>query len=411
MDEVVKSNKLRTILSGAASTLALLCCSGPIMQTFLASLGFPSRFIYIHTVVLQAVHFLTICLASRWADHGNAARRMAAVLAPQALLYLCYLPLCVWRSASLTSFLLLTGINVLQNIALGLTTVCDYKLPYVLYGPKDYASVVSISGIISAALSFGSGLLISRLTRWLGYAQLMFYGCMVSAALTALSALLHFGQKPVLEQPEAGRQRQDVPLRDVFLHPMFLRLIPGNLLRGYAGGALSVMAVIVLDLGFSAETATSLVWVQAAASLTGSMLFGLAAQRISSCTLFLAGSLPFAALPLILHLPDSTAFLAIYTVIYVGRVVTDYAVPNVLRLAVPMEIAGPYHAWRMVLFTLGMILATSTAAAVSAQVLMLLCAAAQILAALNYFLQKDLRSSTIPDRALRHGRHSRTSAP
>ena len=99
-------NKLFFIIAMGLRTVALLCVTGPIMQTFLASIGFSSQWIYIHTSVVQAVNILTISLCSTWADRGNVIKRTAFVELPYALLYLLYIPLCIWKSASFLSFAL-----------------------------------------------------------------------------------------------------------------------------------------------------------------------------------------------------------------------------------------------------------------------------------------------------------------
>ena len=103
-------NKSFFIIAMGLRTVALLCVTGPIMQTFLASIGFSSQWIYIHTSIVQAVNILTISLCSTWADRGNVIKRTAFVELPYALLYLLYIPLCLRKSPSLLSFCMLTGI-------------------------------------------------------------------------------------------------------------------------------------------------------------------------------------------------------------------------------------------------------------------------------------------------------------
>ena len=124
-------NKSFFIIAMGLRTVALLCVTGPIMQTFLASIGFSSQWIYIHTSIVQAVNILTISLCSTWADQGSVIKRTAFVELPYALLYLLYIPLCLWKSASLMSFLLLTGICLLQSVCIALWTICEYKLSYL----------------------------------------------------------------------------------------------------------------------------------------------------------------------------------------------------------------------------------------------------------------------------------------
>ena len=129
-------NPLFFIIAMGLRTVALLCVTGPIMQTFLASIGFSSRWIYIHTTIVQIVNVLTISLCSTWADRGSVIRRTAFVELPYALLYLLYIPLCIWKSASLLSFCLLTGICLVQSVCIALWTICEYKLPYYIFSPR-----------------------------------------------------------------------------------------------------------------------------------------------------------------------------------------------------------------------------------------------------------------------------------
>lgn len=92
MERHLRNNKLRAIFALALRTAALLAATGPIMQTFLASLGFSSRFIYINTTLVQTANILTSSLCSQWADRGSVIKRSAVCEIPHALLYLCYIP-------------------------------------------------------------------------------------------------------------------------------------------------------------------------------------------------------------------------------------------------------------------------------------------------------------------------------
>ena len=251
MDNRIRNNKLRAIFALAFRTAALLACTGPIMQTFLASLGFSSRFIYIHTTLVQTANILTTSLCAQWADRGSVIRRSAVCEIPHALLYLCYIPLCLWKSPSLGSFVILTGICLLQSVCIALYTVCEYKLPYYIYGPKDYGTVLAISGIVSALISLGAGIVITHLAELMEYAVLMLGACIVSFVLMGTSATLHALQKP-LRQMEAPLQRGNGPAKNalsIFREPVFLRMIPANLFRGFGYGTTTIMAAIALDLG------------------------------------------------------------------------------------------------------------------------------------------------------------------
>ncbi len=391
MEQHLKYNKLRAIFALALRTAALLACTGPIMQTFLASLGFSSRFIYINTTLVQAANILTSSLCAQWADRGSVIKRSAVCEIPHALLYLAYIPLCLWKSPTVASFAMLTGITLLQSVCIALYTVCEYKLPYYIYGPKDYGTVLAISGVVSAVISLGAGIVITGLSQIMDYASLMLGACIVSCGMMGISALLHSLQKPLQPMQTAVPARRENTF-GVFRQPIFYRMIPANLLRGFAFGTTTVMAGIALDLGYDASVSTSIVSFQSAAMLLGCGLFAVSSRWLSARNVILLGSLSFLLLPAML-IPGKWLFLALFTITYFGRTLADYAIPSLLRLAVPVEIAGPYNAWRMTLHILGTLMATSVAAVIPVWLLILLTMAAQLLAGFFYFAAPDMKKA------------------
>lgn len=392
MDNRLRNNKLRSIFALALRTAALLACTGPIMQTFLASLGFSSRFIYINTTLVQTANILTSSLCSQWADRGSVIKRSAVCEIPHALLYLCYIPLCLWKSPSFTSFAILTGICLLQSGCIALYTVCEYKLPYFIYGPKDYGTVLAISGIVSSLISLGAGIVITRLSQVMDYSELMMWACIVSFVMMGTSALLHALQKP-LHQMHTLVSKETAPKQNVlsiFREPIFRRMIPANLFRGFGYGTTTIMAAIALDLGYDQSVSTALVSVQSAAMLLGCGLFALSVKYMSPRIIMLAGSLTFLLFPVML-LPGEGLFLILFAVTFFGRTLVDYATPSLLRLAVPVEIAGPYNAWRMIIHFTGTILATSIAAVIPVWALLALTTVLQLISGISYFADKDMR--------------------
>lgn len=391
MERHMRNNKIRSIFALALRTAALLAATGPIMQTFLASLGFSSRFIYINTTLVQMANILTSFLCAQWADRGSVIKRSAICEIPHAILYLLYIPLCLWKSASVTSFLLLTGICLLQSVCIALYTICEYKLPYFIYGPKDYGTVLAISGIVSSLISLGAGLLITRLAAMMEYSLLMLGACIVSFGMMGLSALLHALQRPIAQpsRSSAGPAKNQ-NLLSILRQPVFFRMIPANLFRGFGYGTTTIMAGIALDLGYGQSVSTALVSVQSAAMLLGCGLFAVSTKHLSPRTVTLAGSLLFALLPLML-VSGPTLFLILFSLVFFGRTLVDYATPSLLRLVVPVELAGPYNAWRMILHFTGTVLATSVAAFVPVWLLLLLTMAAQLLSGLSYFTAKEMR--------------------
>ena len=383
-------NKSFFIIAMGLRTVALLCVTGPIMQTFLASIGFSSQWIYIHTSVVQAVNILTISLCSTWADRGNVIKQTALVELPYALLYLLYVPLCIWKSASLLSFLMLTGICLVQSICIALWTICEYKLPYYIFTPREYGSALSIGGIVGGLISLGAGVVIARLSMVMSYAALMLSSCLVSVLLMLGCTVLHLGLKPITDTPiSSAPDRKKSNQLEVFRYPLFRKMIPANLMRGFGYGTTTIFAAIALDLGFDTGVASALVSAQAIASLAGCALFGISISVIPPRFITLAGSLTFALIPLML-IPNKIVFLAVFVLVYLGRTFVDYSVPSILRAAIPVQLAGPYNAWRMLLHNGGTLLATTIAAFIPVTWLLVLTVVFQLCSGLHYFFCKEL---------------------
>ena len=388
-------NKSFFIIAMAFRTVALLCVTGPIMQTFLASIGFSSQWIYIHTSIVQAVNILTISLCSTWADRGSVIKRTAFVELPYALLYLLYIPLCIWKSPSLLSFCMLTGICLLQSVCIALWTICEYKLPYYIFTPKEYGTMLSVGGIVGGLISLGTGVVITRLSGLLSYATLMLAACVTSLVLMLACTALHLGLKPIADAPKAssGTQEKKINQLDVFRYPVFRRMIPANLMRGFGYGTTTIFAAIALDLGFDTGVATALVSAQSVAALIGCSLVGVSLSFAAPRFVTLAGSLTFALIPLML-IPNKYVFLAVFALVYLGRTLVDYSVPALLRAAIPVQIAGPYNAWRMLLHNGGTLLATTIAAFIPVTLLLILTVVFQLFSGFHYFVDKDLRTES-----------------
>ena len=363
------------------------------MQTFLASIGFSSQMIYIHTTIVQMINVLTISLCSTWADRGDIIKRTAVIEIPYALLYVLYLPLCISKSPTLLTFCLLTGICLLQSVCVALRTVCEYKLPYYIFSPKEYGSALSAGGIVGGLISLGTGVLITELAGRLPYATIMLYACLVSMVLMAVSVLLHFGMKPNSDAPQsisASKQMKTGQLA-VFSYPLFRRMIPANIMRGFRYGTTTIFAAIALDLGFDQSVSTALVSAQSVAMLVGCAMFGVSISFTPPRLMTLVGSLAYGLIPLVL-IPNKYVFLLVFALVYLGRTLVDYSVPSILRAAVPAQLAGPFNAWRMLLHNGGALLATTIAAAIPVTWLLALTVIFQIISGIYFFASKELRS-------------------
>ena len=91
-------------------------------------------------------------------------------------------------------------------------------------------------------------------------------------------------------------------------------------------------------------------------------------------------------------IPNKFVFLTVFALVYLGRTFVDYSVPSILRAAIPVQIAGPYNAWRMLLHNGGTLLATTIAAFIPVTWLLILTMVFQLFSGFHYFFAKDLRA-------------------
>lgn len=396
MTNVARNNKIFYIVASALRSASLLCASGPLMQTLIEVLGLSSRLNYIHTTLLQIVNVLTTVLCSKWADRGNVMKRMMLVQMPYGLMFLFYLPVCVLNDAPLEIFVLLLTVGIFQTITIALSTICEYKQPYFIFDPDDYAPVMAISGIISGVFSMGFSSLISGLTSRFDYKMLMLAAFIVSAVFAMVSGILYSLQKPLIDMDSIQQKKDDkkIKLQQVFSHPAFYKLFVANLCRGFATGTTAVLAIVAFDIGFDKSVSTMMVPLSSAAMFAGCAISGIVSIRVPQHVQTFFGSLVFLLLPL-LFIQNKMVFFVVYTVILLGRNIVDISIPAALLRVVPAQIAGPYNAWRMIVNNVGNLIATSVASMISPALLFAIAIISQLVVGVSFFRFKGFKKQSV----------------
>ncbi len=398
--DISRKNNLLYISAYALRAAALLTATGTLMQTFLTVIGFSADRIYMHTSAVGAVNVIIILLFARFADKESLIKRCAVVQLTGAALFLCYLPLCITRKAELFEFLLLIAVSVLQSVTTALHTVCDYKLPYYIIKKDEYGSIMAFCGILYSGISFGVGALMSGLSLKTDYIKLMLFAFItaflfmtVAAVLTAKLRNISDIEETVTLKSEAVKQKNSI--KAVIKTPVFYKLLPANLIRGFSSGITLVFAVIAAEnLGYSEQLTSFSVSVQSVASLLGCTLFGVLSKYVSPRISVFLGSITFLLMPLILVPESPVLFLVITGIIMFGRTLIDYAVPSLLLYAVPVEIAGQYNAYRMILHNGGSLLATSLAALLPIPILLIIATVSQIISGIVFLTLPLLKNAS-----------------
>ncbi len=378
------NNIIRSIIALTLRSTALLCATGALMQTFLKVIGFEAQLIYIFSTVTQASNVITIMVCSRWADKGNIIKRSAYTFIPTGVLFLFYIPFCIVKSASLNAYVLILLVGVFQSATIGLSTVCEYKIPYYIYDSNDYGRISGVTGFISSVVTLGVSAYISTLVSYYEYEKVMKYAFLFSAIAFLFAAVITLYYKSLLKFEEIPEKKEQVPLMEIFKHPVFYKLLIPNLFRGFSAGVISVIATIALDIGHSESTAASTTTIQVAATLLCCLIFVVIPKNTNYKRLILIGNIFGILLPLLI-IKNSIWFLFLTGVIIFGRSIADYAIPAFLIKEVPLKISGPYHAWRMILYNVGTIMATLSASVVPIPVLLLIASILGLISGIMYF--------------------------
>ena len=162
---------------------------------------------------------------------------------------------------------------------------------------------------------------------------------------------------PVPEGEEAKAREKSASFKELLIMPEFSSMIIPNFMRGLFTGALSMTAVMALRIGFTEADVAELVTVQQIASISGSLLFGVLADKFNSRYLCFAGA-SFTLLMPLLSIHNKVLFFAVYAVVFLSKMVVDYAVPTVISRVINYEIAGSYHSWRLLIMNLGTAVST-----------------------------------------------------
>ena len=107
----------------------------------------------------------------------------------------------------------------------------------------------------------------------------------------------------------------------------------------------------------------------------------------------MSGSIVAALLPVLL-VSGEAVYISFFTAITLGKTLIDYSVPALLIGIVPKDIAGPYHALRMVLQNAGAFIAVTVAAVMPVGALLILTSLLQLVSGVSFCaVNRKIRSS------------------
>ena len=335
----------------AAYNAALPMINGALIQLFLSNRGVAASQIGLFNSVIYIITLGTMLVLSTMGEKkANPLAQSTKMLLVQALLYLLYLPVMAMKLDSGSLLLFMMAAAGIQTALYSGKVVLEYKLQYQIVFPKQYGSLVSTSGIAIGLVGIAVSFLCSAMIEANAAGNPYLVCMLVTFGLLALT--FWFSKKlrivnHALDIPSG----EPVTLKKIsgILHePVFKKFIIPNTLRGITIGVTNSIAIIALAMGVDEASASMLPAMYSIGFVAASMLYYFLPKLISGPVVGLCGSCLLCA---IVFLPENNAnlFLFLAFIAYMGRVLVDHAIPDILFQIINPEIAGVYNAWRNIL--------------------------------------------------------------
>lgn len=379
--------------------IALLFMQDSIIQTFLRHYGVSNRLLGIYTTLLNIVNVSAMMFSSQLSNKSkNAATTIMKACLTMAISFFGFLPICLstGKLSAGVVFAIALSVGIVQFLANAVRDVFAYKLPYQIIDMRDYPILVSVNGIIYGVACIVASAIFAWFLEIYKYEHVMAASFTAAAIFMLFAALLNSRYKLTFtpeEKSENGEVRS-LTIKELLLLPEFKSLIIPNFLRGIATGTVSMIAVMALNLGYTATDTAYLATLRSAAGIIGSLLFALIGGKINSRFICFGGAIVMLVMPM-LALPTKWVFFAVYLIVYVAKMMVDYAVPTIIYRVTPYEIAGSYHAWRLLIMNAGTALGTYLVGEVidyvPTAVILAVAAVAQLLSSTGYCFAKPIR--------------------
>lgn len=331
---------------------AMPMVNGALIQLFLAHQGVSAARIGLFTSIIYLVTLASTILASGIAEQkADPSKQCRRVIWLQAAFYLLFFPLALVKMDPFYVFLLVTLMASLQIVIYSSKVILGYKIPYQIITMDKYGPFSAFTGIAMGVVGMVMNYIYSAIIEadaagnpYLLCMILAFGMMLISYALSSMIRPVNHGF-----DVQTGKPMRLGDSVHIFREPVFKTFIIPNAIRGITIGVTDSMALIALAMGLSEGSASRLPLMFSIGYIVSSFLYYLLPHWISVQKVGILGCVMLAA---ILFLPrgNDVLFLVLTFVAYVGRLLVDAAVPELVYRMISPDIAGAYNAWRGVLY-------------------------------------------------------------
>lgn len=342
-------------------TTGFMFCSGSILQTFMLSVGMSETDVSVYSAVTQFVQVIAIFGMTFLADKFKKTLKIYASTVLSVTLIAVALVFCVFIRSDLAAVkVLIFASSIVVYLMIGIRNAVDYKIIYEIFDMNTIGKlmgvVIAVSGLVSFGVSSLYSYAIARFEDHFYDVMTVFF--ILSAVMIALAALAGFSYKKINDVPEAEKKRGlDF---SIFKNKTARALALPSFCRGFANGIIVLITVVGFSSGIlSTQSSTYVTIITQAATFFGNIFFALICRRVSNKTSLLISSIMMAvAMPLSILNGGLAEFLIFYAVAYFAVMIISISIPLLVCEIVPYEQIGSFTCIRMMLFTLGSVVAS-----------------------------------------------------
>lgn len=345
-----KRNFLLYALSTVLMSVGSMFTAGTVLQQFLLSCGIGEAEVVRYNAAVQIVQcvMLGVCLVIG----DNLSHSREWLTATKAVFALFIGVLLVVNCAGIlpsAAFAVVMAAGITVNLAWGIRTVLEYKLPLMIMEKEGYSRFLAVTGFAGGLATLALTLGMSFLVNVMSYRDMM--TVMLVTALVAIAASCATNHAVRVDPvTEAAGVREKVSLRAAL--NIFYPLMPFDLLRGLAAGVFGALLVLGTRFGIL-DSVTSVYYsaVYYAAMFVGAFLIYLTARVRASWVALVSCAAGALLLPVMFTVRDPYLFLALAFLAELSVYVEGVAVPIIVSLLIPTRDLGTYTARRMLVFT------------------------------------------------------------
>lgn len=400
------SNYLKYYCHKGLFAVTTLFISGSIMQTFLAEIGFSGRQVGTYSALTNVVQIMVTVLNIFIADNLSNPKKLLAWLSlSPALLCLPMFLFCFRGRGDVTEvYFMIMLLCCVLNFFLGIKTIVEFRLPYMIIDIRNYARMENINGVISGIISVAVSALVAILMDIYPMRSVMAGGFLLCTVFSVLSAWVDVSMKVRKEyqvvSQKAHKEYQDTPERrpafrwEKLIKREFGYFYIPNFLRGLTMGVISVIPVICrAEITTNASVLSGLATVLSLSAIVGSAIYLALQYRIRTPKLYLFWSaVQCLFLALMMSGKNVAVFFICYMIVCIGYNITNVAVPVYVTEIIPYEDIGSYTSVRLITMMAGQAIASYGATAVMdyvpGAVVLIIAGVTQLISGIMFYCYK-----------------------